>query len=190
MGAECEVRAGEVLGNTKKRVKRAGQGVLLKGHPVTLGQNHLSVWVVPRDQDKWRNYIPSNAPGRKVFTEHARDQYGNVFTTFGAGPERENPAAWGRLISNFNRDRDVNEPKILTLQLDRGLSDSEQDKLIKALFDLDAKYLDNLNYDTLYPNIRNNNSYISGLLRAAGLPDIPLIGELPYPGWQKPVSFP
>jgi hypothetical protein len=69
----------------------------------------------------------------------------------------------------------------------------EQEKIIGTLLNLDFAYGDNLDYPFPPQHIvqgdgkYNSNSYISGLLQAAGIGLPPLFDVLDLPGAEKPV---
>lgn len=145
--------------------------------------SHTLIRITPNNQARWKS---DPRFGNK-------DSRGRHYATLGAGP------GYGSLISNVNRPSDV-APHDDGLSLDDPRKCTDEDLLIENLFDLDSKFPDNLDYD-LYPanpqdasifwadDGYNSNSYISGLIDAAGLPKPVLPGNLSFPGWNKPVPM-
>lgn len=158
------------------------QYVFLQAHTVQspFWYRHLSLKIVPKNQMKWLTARPSD------FMPNV-DRFGNHFATIGAGPDSW-AGPFGKLARGINRDRDVREPKLFLYPLSEG-SYLNQDELIEALFRLNANYGNNLEYTTFPEGCEgyNSNSYISGLLDAAGvsLPSIIFLYDLPGVG--KPV---
>ncbi|MCG3145798.1 MAG: hypothetical protein HONDAALG_03474 [Gammaproteobacteria bacterium] len=151
-----------------------GLDVLQQSHPVALGQNHAKLLLVPINQDRWR--------GDPRFNNVLPD--GRRYAALGAGPED------GYLVSNFNRERDI--------QLDHNVSSEacpvpdrygSEDQLIEALLAIDKAYGDRADYEwfpSRFSDGYNSNSYISGLLRAAGV-DMPAPPSTP--GYDKPLPM-
>ena len=111
---------------------------------------------------------------------------GNWYRTWGAGPSI---LIAGDLISDNNRTRDI-DLSIKIYQSPNLVPISQEPYYINLLNQLDAGYKDNLTYD-LFPNLNNpagynSNSYVSGLLNAAGI-NPPQINDLTLPGYKKPI---
>ncbi|MEO8197864.1 MAG: RHS repeat-associated core domain-containing protein, partial [Thermoanaerobaculia bacterium] len=164
----------------------ATTGIFLEGHTVLVGlpfldnAYHVLIKVVPKNQKKWRT-----ARGDR-YNPKAGSRLG--FATLGAGPQFNFPP-FGRLISNWNRDRDVNAAKGFT---ERIASTRNEDEVILLLEALDSAYADDLPYDG-YPkpgsNGYNSGSFATGLLNAAGIP-LPAFLQTnldDFPGAEKPV---
>lgn len=112
------------------------------------------------------------------------DRDGKRYATIGAGPEG---FLMETLVSNVNRKRDV-EIHAGGLDVDIPSFYKSERAFIDTLLELDQHYNDDLDYDFWPDNSEpgnNSNSYISGLLDAAGaeapVPDVNL------PGYDKPV---
>jgi hypothetical protein len=161
-----------------------GFGLFAKAHPVSLGR-HLSLRIVPKEQDYWLAARPD------LFVH--RDERGRYFAALGAGPpEGDSTTQCGvkPLISDFNRDADVYTPPEIMEQL--RISASRERESLKRLIARDAAYGDRLWYcfaPVFGTDFYNSNSYIAGVLRAAQIPRpiTPTIFFLRYPGWLKPV---
>jgi hypothetical protein len=131
------------------------------------GMHHASIRITPDDQDRWKE-DPRFA---------GVDENGNHYATLGAGPED-----WNRLVSDTNRPKDVvpHAPGELV-----GLGGLDENAAIQRLFVLDRAYCDCISYAWFGVTSHNSNSYVTGLLRSAGLtvskPDQRL------PGWGNPV---
>lgn len=163
-----------------------GYGVFAKTHRILRFGRHVSLRIVPRDQDYWVQRQPS------LFANV--DSEGRRYATLGAGPgDADTGAACDgslRLVSAFNRPADVSaEPDLMEkLRYAR----ATENALIDRLIDLDHNYDDDLPYCFVPPtegHLYNSNSYISGLLRAADIrrPVTPGIFLVFFPGWAKPV---
>jgi len=150
---------------------------------VAVGNYHTSIKIEPEDQELYKN-----DPRFKN-----SDQNGIRFATIGAGPESFINATLGldtNLISNPNRERDTDlSIKIPGMESSNLVPSNLENQYITTLFRLDNNYKDNLLYDK-FPNLNNqngynSNSYISGILNAAGItpPQI----DLKLPGYRKPV---
>lgn len=136
---------------------------------VALGQDHASIRITPNDQDTW-----SSDPRFQN-----RDEEGRVYATIGAGPVG---FLGGTLGSDLNRPRDLG-PHAPGVVVDSGALG--ENALIERLFALDAAYCDCRSYAASGMIGYNSNSYVSGLLRAAGTPIAQPAASLP--GWNNPV---
>jgi hypothetical protein len=114
----------------------------------------------------------------------------NRYATIGAGPD-----SWlnifGDMIAAFNRPSDVSGPQNSRMHVPIAPKYSTEDLAIAALLALVDNYNDGpVSYTLLpqYANEYNSNSFISGILNAAGLvlPGQP--GGLPY-GFDTPVPL-
>ena len=106
--------------------------------------------------------------------------------TWGVGPSI---FIAGDLVSDNNRTRDI-DLSIKIYQSPNLVPLNQESNYKNLLNQLDSNYKDNLNYD-LFPNLGNSsgynsNSYVSGLLNAAGI-DSPQINNLTLPGYRKPI---
>lgn len=157
--------------------------ITVQVHEVALGNFHTSVRIVPQNQDLYAN----DPRFQNTFVGEDGNTY--RYATLGAGPEG------GDLVSNPNRAKDLDQDiKIEFLEVD--LNGTNEDEVIEKLFETDANYQDNLDYD-LFPanegerNIliaddgHNSNSYVSGLLESTNL-DAPIPNHN-VPGYDKPV---
>jgi hypothetical protein len=140
------------------------------------GHSHASIRITPKDQDHWA----SNPRFQKGAD-------GKVFTTLGAGPQPCLPQG-ACLVSDANRPTDA-VPHSGNTGVDLGGRD--ENEVIGELIRADARYGDNLLYDPL-PQTNghgfNSNSYVSGVLRAAGL-SVPAPVGVSLPGWAKPITI-
>lgn len=152
------------------------------------GNCHASIRITPEDQDRWKN----DPRWGEYFSQ--QDANGKWYLTIGAGPELLAPFT---LISNLNRYYDK-QPHTITSSVTRNLQmSSGENSDIETLLTSDRAYADDLNYDYV-PSAEgsgyNSNSYISGLLSAAGFLSLPSKETLTekcgsLPGWDKPVPF-
>jgi RHS repeat-associated protein len=167
-------------------------GIFVQTHKVLslFGFEHASIKIVVPSGD------PAIARHPSDFLATNLDQYGNRYTTIGAGPE-DGPLGLPNgalLVSNRNRKRDLDprqggQPKTFRETLYGG-SSSAIDNLIEQLLLLDDGYCDCLPYDLFpddKPNKYNSNSFAAGLLIAADIPIPPDLYSRDLPGIRKPV---
>jgi alpha-tubulin suppressor-like RCC1 family protein len=172
-------------------VRAPGRGIFAKSHLAKEFQfdliryRHVSIRVVPYEQEKWRSRIPM--PGV--------DEYGNSFFTIGAGSgdADTNTNCGGVLVSDINRFRDVTTPPWDPLESLPYPASLEDDMILKLL-SLDSSYGDDLLYacrPEVNPGFYNSNSYAHGLLDAARLPTPRRPARIPtlFPGWMTPVPL-
>lgn len=166
-------------------------GIELQWHRVAGPAHHTLLRVTPTDQARYENDPRfSNV-----------DEQGRRYATIGAGPDPlvSGMVFNGKLKSDYNRPSDV-EPHGPGLMI-QPLTGMSEDDFINRLFKLDREYADNLTYDVgtngPYKGYRNipiapqydSNSYISGLLQAAGVepPEPPVwapgYGDRVMPGY-------
>jgi RHS repeat-associated protein len=181
--------------NPVNSIDPLGLKVELQWHEVGMGNYHTKLRITPENQ-----LFPYYAQWMWG-VEFQLGLDGNRFTTMGAGPD----GTWHTkdlLKSDFNRDRDVNQPNAGSIALKRDQKGKEktEDELIEELFELDEKYGDGADYD-LFPEVEgqrnwwkeddgyNSNSYTRGLLEGSGykVPDPTETHRCP--GWQKPLPF-
>ncbi|MCP3958903.1 MAG: hypothetical protein GY719_13710 [bacterium] len=167
--------------------RTAKTGIFVQAHEVLVGRPgigdsyHLSIKIVPRNQQKWI----SRHPKRFMIQGGSRV----AFATLGAGPERL-PSS-GSLISDFNRPHDVHDSKAFIEKVGYG---ADEDKLIFYIMFIDAIYPDDQEY-VLFPKPGkpgyNSNSYVAGILLAAGLqtPNFMLLHPELFPGAAKPLPL-
>ncbi|WP_242337471.1 MULTISPECIES: SpvB/TcaC N-terminal domain-containing protein [unclassified Anaeromyxobacter] len=177
-----------------------GNEVRVDFHEVARGSFHSLVRITPENQARWANDPRFRDPATG---QPLRDDQGRVFMTLGAGPV---PAINGSLVSEHNRTRDArphqggivvpNPADVKAGPLGPGDPVGE-DQFIDRLLTLDANYADDLDYD-LFPEANpanrsmfvaddgfNSNSYVSGLLEAAGV--APPVLPVSTPGYDRPV---
>jgi RHS repeat-associated protein len=163
---------GYVYQNPLSYIDPYGLDVLHEAHPVALGMDHSKVTIIPDNQARYANDPRFN---------NVKDD-GRRYATVGAGPED------GNLVSNLNRERDLNlDHNVYSEECPLPNDLDNEDDFIDRLFELERRYRDNIDYE-LFPNRfsdgNNSNSYVNGLLRAAGV-------EMPSPptspGYDKPV---
>jgi len=180
---------GNLQGQWAPRVL-AVTGILVKSHTIVVGPyRHLSIRIVPYDQERWRNLRPADFGNL--------DAYGKWYATIGAGPPDGDISTFcatnSTLVSKVNREADVGEVPDWLERLQ--YMPLQEDEIIERLFAFDINYSDDLVYEC-FPdagtNEYNSNSYVSGLLGAAGLPlpEEPSRNLWRYPGWTKPVPGP
>ena len=163
---------GYVLQNPLSYTDPYGLDVLHQAHPVALGLDHSKVTIIPDNQARY-----ANDPRFNNTTEDGRR-----YATLGAGPED------GNLVSNLNRLWDINlDHNVYSEECPLPGDLDNEDEFIDRLFELDRRYRDNVDYEYFpnrYSDGNNSNSYVNGLLRAAGV-------EMPAPpsspGYDKPV---
>jgi len=141
---------------------------------------HTSVRIEPNDQERFR--------GDRRFVQ-GNPRTGRLYATLGAGSEG------GRLVSNVNRDTDV-DLTTKTEEVRLNLAGRNENEVIDALFAADSSYGDNLDYDTFPADAgdrsalvaddgSNSNSYTSGVVTAVGL--TPPVLQSNTPGYDQPV---
>ena len=167
-------------------------GLFMKGDDVAypLG-HHATIRMTPRDQGLWLQRRPD--------AFRYQDELGHYYATLGAGPgnnhirlgDTTTNCTTYNLTNAVSFQSDATDP-VADLEL-LAYRPSDENVIIERLFDLDARYQDELLYcfNPYYINgpFFNSNSYINGLLRAASMP-LPLkpssFGSK-YLGWAKPV---
>lgn len=186
-------------GNTQGQlaVRRPGVGVWLKTHnalgPLPTYQ-HTSVRVTPFDQD----WLRTNAAKFEICQPAedcvplGRDAFDNLFFTIGAGSGSadSNAQCLGQLRKGLNRPNDVQKPPTSPLT-ELPIDDLFQGIVVNSLLRSFDAYRNNLLY-YCFPEERagfyNSNSFIHGLLHAAGVPHSEQApGRRAVPGWPTPV---
>ena len=146
---------GYALQNPLSFVDPNGLDVLHQAHPVALGQDHSKITIIPVNQERY-----ANDPRFNNVTPDGRR-----YATLGAGPEN------GRLVSNVNRERDINlDHNVYSRTCPLPNDIDNEDAFIDRLFELDGRYQDNIDYEwfpTRFSDGHNSNSYVNGLLRAS-----------------------
>ena len=166
---------GYVFGNAVSLIDKNGTVVEYAQHEVAAGLDHSKIIITPDNQAAYVH----NPNFQNI------DANGNRYATIGAGP-----GGWKfELVSGVNRPRDVSEPDTARIKLNLGCE--SEDSAIARLFKLAANYNNNKVPYTLIPNTPghyNSNSFVSGLLGAAGIPAPDLGPVAPYtPGYEYPV---
>ncbi len=160
-----------------------GNQIAVQVHYVALGFNHSSILIVPENQEKYKN-------DKRFKTDKGS---GLVYATIGAGPKKFNT-----LVSGINRelDRDLNIKKETAVICKPDMNGKTEDQIIDVLFEKNANYNDNLDYD-FFPakegerswyiadDGHNSNSFVSGLLEAIGIKKPELKSNTP--GYDIPV---
>jgi len=146
--------------------------------PLT-GKYHTSIRFTPDNQKAY-----ANNPNFKNI-----DKNGKRYSVLSAGPERN------KLVSDVNRESDLGPQEGGSkISLPNGVG---EDAAFSTLSNLDSNYSDNLDYDLFPANDGarsifipddgyNSNSYVSGLLDAAGI-QIPKLPGVDTSGYDKPV---
>ncbi|EMI15249.1 hypothetical protein, containing PKD domain protein [Rhodopirellula maiorica SM1] len=164
--------------------------VELQTHPVTFGFDHLSILATPTNTQFTDNDGNGFADQECSF---ALRPDGSYALSIGAGPSL-GPLA-GTLINGFNRTNDIDptlHPPANRTTLAPPSSPSTGDAFFHALARLSEGYANNLNYD-FFPELTggfNSNSYISGLLNAAGVAienPATIFADGDYPGYATPI---
>ena len=155
--------------------------IRLQTHPVFLGRDHAYLAVISANHPAFEN--------DPRFANVAPD--GRRFCTLGAGPKNF-VMIFGTLVSQVNRrtdttallpdtyDAEIQHPGVLSGEI-------TEREAVERLFAADAGYGDDIGYDAVpfrWSRGYNSNSYVSGLLAAAGWhakrpPSVP--------GWDKPL---
>jgi hypothetical protein len=134
---------------------------------------HTAIEIVPEDQDWCRNHSD-------------QETLGTCYFTISAGPTS---LIGGYLGSDLNRpsDNPANNDTIINIDPPDGMTEAQ---LIDLLLQSDQNFNDNsLDYEYFplsWTDGHNSNSYVSGLLAAAGI-TAPALDASDYPGWSKPV---
>ena len=172
---------GYVVGDPVNLVDPSGLAGFLKVHRV-LGDNyHASLVIIPDDQETFRG---------SAICEYT--DVGTCYFTVGAGPDR---LIAGRLVGGINRERDKDlDTAVEMLPLDLG-GRNENEAIIRIL-ERFRHYKNDRDYD-LFPardqerscwvadDSYNSNSYVRGLLEAAGIV-VPQPSHR-VPGFDKPL---
>lgn len=183
---------GYALQNPVKYTDPLGLDVFLQTHPVIphTNLNHAKLTIVPQNQKLWAsdprfsNTLPN----------------GDVYLTLGAGPSLG--LFQGTLINGYNRPQDIKLGHNVSSQSIFGSfcpTSGYEDDVIRNLLDTHSRFSNNLDYNffptrhpmnldfnsfTNHTNSYNSNSYISGLLNAAG---IRVASPQNVPGFNRPV---
>lgn len=166
--------------------REPGRGIFLKSHlarPMggAARYRHLSLRVVPVNQQRWQSQSA------------AKDQFGNWYFTFGAGPVGGDTDSncGGTLVGGLNRATDVTIAPYDPLE-SIPHNAVAGDTIIQQLFNRFNAYQNNLPYACFPENndgFYNSNSYAAGLLNAVALRVVGLPTRVPelFPGVRKPV---
>jgi hypothetical protein len=172
---------GYVGGNPVGYLDPYGLEIAVQVHEVAAGNYHSSIILTPEYQANYQN--------NPLFTNVNSD--GKLYATLGAGSQGI-PSINAELVSAPNRPTDLDlstKVESATLALPPGYSEA---MMINKLLSMDRRYCDNLFYE-LFPepksvmNGYNSNSYISGLVGAAGM-IAPLLSHK-VPGYNNPLPF-
>jgi RHS repeat-associated protein len=152
-----------------------GREVKVQWHEVAFGKNHSLLTITPNNPAHFNNAQKISSIGQLTNSE------GQKYGTMGAGPNGSL-----NLESNFNRTNDAAEHSGgIVITLPEGMS---EETFVDKLVELDSNYKDNLNYSFSPDGTStfNSNSYVSGLLNAAGV-DTSKLNVPSAPGFDKPV---
>jgi hypothetical protein len=169
-------------------------GIIAKGHSVASVGGHVSLRLVPKDQDRWRN----DSVWGRWFTNYDPKTH-LYFATIGAGPSTgadstTNCGGSIYLASDLNRDGDVNSSPVAFEKLH--YLPAQENQLIQEILERgQINYPDNelpYCYLPILNPFFNSNSFAAGLLNATSipLPEFPTSWTLTprwYAGWTKPV---
>ena len=181
-------RFSAIGGNAQRQSaeRKPGLGIFLKSHlarPMggAARYRHLSLRVVPVNQQRWQSQSA------------AKDQFGNWYFTFGAGPVGGDTDSncGGTLVGGLNRATDVTIAPYDPLE-SIPHNAVAGDTIIQQLFNRFNAYQNNLPYACFPENndgFYNSNSYAAGLLNAVALRVVGLPTRVPelFPGVRKPV---
>ena len=112
---------------------------------------------------------------------------GIIEATISGQPENSN-SPYGNLVSRPNSDRYSERERETEIAPPMNRSDT---RFIKDLLHGESLYQNNLPYcgiPTATNDCYNSNSYARGILRYAGVPNPPDIGQY-APGWDKPIPL-
>lgn len=166
-------------------------GVELQWHDVIGPTYHTLLRITPTNQELY-----AQDPRFQNFDEQKRR-----YATLGAGPDPMSVYGMflgGKLKSDYNRELDIApHERGIPLQPPGGMS---EDAFINRLFKIDREYPDDLDYSVSthgpymghgrapiqVPGAYDSNSYVSGLLQAAGVapPELPVWA----PGYETRLS--
>lgn len=176
-------------------LRNPGRGVFVKSHDATFAEllaQHTSVRVTPTNQG-WLLYDRPELIG-------GTDQFGNAYFTLGAGTATGDTSSSciGVLTNGRNRSADVDLSNVSALvPLPLGQPGATaitpwdvEASVIVQLLATHSGYSNNLPYYCFpesAPAAYNSNSYVHGLLHAAGVPHSETPPKNPAPGWKTPV---
>ena len=153
-------------------------------HHVAANLFHTSIIIFVDKNSKFWNH--------DAFKDNYDEFFDRRYVTIGAGPGEDGGLSFLRLMSGLNRKHDrILDNKVEFLKLEI------TEDLIEKLLELNANYQKKVvlyNYlpvpgNFVYNNNTfqyNSNSFVHGLLRAAGYENIPT-PSFTVPGWNKPV---
>ncbi|MCC5855307.1 MAG: RHS repeat-associated core domain-containing protein [Idiomarina sp.] len=167
--------------NPYKYIDPDGREVKLQWHEVTVmgigtRKNHTLLTITPEDPQHFNNV------GRISSLGELTNSQGNRYGTMGAGPN----LLISKLVSAYNRPNDsVEREGGIVISLPSGMNENQ---FVDKLIELDSNYRDNLRYSLFPDGVEsfNSNSYVSGLLNAAGV-DISKLQVPNAPGFDKPI---
>lgn len=166
------------MNNPMHNIDPLGLKIMVQWHEVGLGYYHTLITITPNNQSRYYNDPRFNN----------LDNESHIYATIGAGPSS------GKLKNGINRPNDA---KLHSGGYEINCDSENEDALIEKLFLLNSNYSQDLDYDLFADTPENqsffipddgynSNSYISGLLDAAGVSK-PKLDKKVYPGWNKPV---
>jgi hypothetical protein len=168
-------------------------GVAIKSHYVLIlgGWEHVALRIVPRNQRAW-TAVPNVY--HSYFAKNQKIGGDLYYMTIGGGPSIDFPPCSGYLNMGFNRYRDFNAPHIHSRLLP--IDPSGEDGAISTLLHTAELFPNNTLVYECFPDEQagsfNSNSFLRGLLEAAGFGGIPYY--LPpwawlvdLEGWIRPV---
>lgn len=178
--------------NPIKLLDSNGKVVLIGGH---VAADPLGYLTKPDSYHLYLILIPDNPKDFSNKTNWLNDPHGYMIQTLGG--QKGGNAKWynyfGNLQSAFNYKDDsiANAAFLQVVETPKGMTDTQ---FISNLSNAAASYTNNLNYD-LFPELNsgyNSNSYVSGVIKAAGgtLPVLQTNGLLlQTPGYYLPIPF-
>ncbi|QQX82677.1 hypothetical protein JK628_10005 [Shewanella sp. KX20019] len=157
----------------------------MQWHEVTIGaynsgKNHSLITITPNNPSHFNNTGRISSIGRLTNSQ------GQKYGTMGAGPSSGVVVGNGNLVSDYNREYDAPEHSGgIQVNLPEGMS---EEQFVDKMIGLDGNYQDNADYsfDPNGTSTFNSNSYVSGLLQAAGV-DTSKMNVPNAPGFDKPL---
>ena len=179
-------------------------GIFAKGHEAgtagVIGQNHVSIRIVPRNQKDWSDHVVWGSLFRPYVGKARLDVLGELrFITLGAsqGPgdipfpcDGFTDAAL--LVTRVNSKTDISLKAVRPEDFARLLTlPASENEKIETLLSKAYAYQDDLDYECIplsFSDGYNSNSWARGLLEASGMvpPLFPTVSG-GYTGWTKPV---
>ena len=176
--------------HTRSRGRRlrdpSGLKIEIVRHHVIKGRHHVLIRFTPDDLDKWRaGPLGDHFQGKDFLTIGAGPGMCPLMSAMMYGFEAGGAGSGSCLVKGLDRPHDVNKEKQGGFPIPVDCEDEFMERLLK-LFD---EYDDGFAYSWFGSQFSgNSNSFISGLLGAAGIP-VPIIEDVKVPGYGRPVPL-